>query len=240
MDINEYIALLKQIHVNFKINDEPINHSEVDGLSFNLKNKLHEAKTDKRWPAFKTCLAQQTEWDCIIDWTTFSYSMPCFKIMATLNKESRYIIELFFSVISGYYAFKIKEKSLPVIEVSEVIDKIMINPEINWKLRDLFSEQNFFMDLKEKQIKLEALLASSPDCCQLLNDRTETVYPLNEYPDHLKDCMAKVMDCQKRVFNYKLLDSRFAGNIVPGVATNLKVEGTATLFDCVFTDVHLS
>lgn len=237
MDISEYIDLLKKINLNYKINEQENQYNEVDGLSSILKNKLNEAKIDKRWTQFKECLAQKIEWYSINDLTTFSYSLPCFKIIAILNIDSQYIIQIFVSVISNYFAFKIKEKPLTIIDISTIKDEIVNYPEINSNIKDLFNKQNIFMDLKEKQMKLKGLLESIPEFYKLFKDETETIYSLNEYPANLKDCMAKVLDCQTKIFKYKPLDSKFANNIVPGVTTNLKVEGTATLFDCVFTDV---
>jgi len=237
MDIPKYIDLLKEINLNFKINEQESQYNGVEGLSEGLKYKLNEAKLDKRWVQFKECLLHKIDWYSINDLTTFSYSMPCFKLIGLLNKDKQYIIELFFSIITDYFAFKIKEKPLSIIEVSTIKDEFVNYPEIHAKVKELFSERNFFMDIKEKQIKLKSLLESIPDLYKSLKDPTETIYPLNEYPSNLKICMTKVLDCQRKIFKYKLLDLKFANNIVPGIKTNLKVEGTATLFDCVFTDV---
>ena len=238
MDISEYIDLLKEINLNYKINEQENQYNEVDGLSSRLKNKLNEAKIDKRWLQFKECLAQKIEWYSIIDLTTFSYSMPCYKIIGLLNIDSQYIIEIFFSIISNYFAFKVKERPLTIIEISTIKSEILNYPEIKSKIEDLFSKQNFYMDLKEKEIKLKGLLESIPEFYKTFKDRTETIYSLNEYPVNIKEWITKVFDCQRKISKYKLLDSKFSDNIVPGVRTNLKVEGTATLFDCVFTDVN--
>ena len=82
-----------------------------------------------------------------------------------------------------------------------------------------------------------ALLESLPEFSKSFKGGTETIYSLNAYPVRLNNCIAKMLDCQMKTFNYRLLDSKIANNIIPEVGTNLKVKGIATVFDCVFTDI---
>jgi len=62
---------------------------------------------------------------------------------------------------------------------------------------------------------------------------------LNTYPENIARLIETVIECQEKSFDYKLLSQDLANKFVPDVATNGKLLGTASVFDCIFTELEI-
>lgn len=60
---------------------------------------------------------------------------------------------------------------------------------------------------------------------------------INEFPKEIAQVMKTILRYQQQIYNYHILNKKHMDILVKDAVTNMKPWGTATLFDCVFTDV---
>ncbi|HEY4291338.1 MAG TPA: hypothetical protein VGN00_29755 [Puia sp.] len=154
-------------------------------------------------------LARSNKYYDIMDCSTFGFPIPCFKANIYLT--------------TGNDRYEI------VFYVSIILDYYAFRTEL------LFNEPQVDINLSAENRKqiLEAVKE------QYLKHKSVFKPMLNEFPDQISHLMLPLFQYQEAAFGYKLLPVSLANKIVPGVATNSKTAGTASVFDCVFTDFEL-
>lgn len=94
-----------------------------------------------------------------IDRSTFSFSTPCFRMEGVYNDRTtghKYRIFFYISVISEYYAYKIKIVYNNEIDGNTLLENM--DDALLKQARELFGPENQFTDLDKKNEKLKILL----------------------------------------------------------------------------------
>lgn len=145
----------------------------------------------------------------IVDCSTFGFPIPCFK--------------------ANIYLTKGNDRYQIAFYVSIILDYYAFKTEL------LFNEPQLDIDLSAENRK--RILEAAKE--QYLKHKSVFKPMLNKFPDQISHLMLPLFQYQEAAFGYELLPVSLANEIVPEVATNSKPAGTASVFDCVFTDFEL-
>jgi len=145
----------------------------------------------------------------IFDCSTFAFPIPCFKVNIYINNEIGKHEIVFFISIIADY-------------YALTYTRLYNDPywDDNW-------------DENSKQIAFEQFSAG------YARHKEEYKPSLNSYPESVAKLIETVITFQEKSFNYKLLPQNLANKFVPDVATNGKLLGAASIFDCIFTELEI-
>lgn len=240
MKKEELNYILRLAETYYAVNANNVN---ISNPQEHLIELLKRAYNDKRWLNFKNCMKNKIDGGkiTITDKTTYAISTTCFKLVISINIENKikYLIVFYISIISTYYAYKIRKIYTKESNLREMLhrekDQILLD-----KIRMLYNNENSKMDLTDKGNELRQLLYEKKEYREILEKEAifyeNNFIHFNEFPKEVEDYIGLILDCQKRFFGYRLFDKNYADTIVDGVETNLKINDRATLFDCLFTD----
>lgn len=226
-------------------------HYHLDYLTKDLLNSppalaqaLKRAQLDTRWDEFKKYIKNNKGGDIIIhDRSTYAISTACFKIEITLNLENgkRYIVIFYISIIADYYAYKISE--VPGVSINSDLRDMLMNEKDHVfveRLKAIFSREKRMRNLSVQNEELKQALARKKKYREILEKeqtiKQNRIVLFNECDMETACYVEPILSGQEKIFGYRLFDKNYSDRIVNGVKTNLKKNGEATLFDCIFTD----
>lgn len=207
-----------------------------------LAEALKRAQQDTRWDEFRKCVRSNVANNIIIlDRSTFAFSTACYKLELAINLEGgkKYIVIFYISIIADYYAYKISEV---FTEIDYLVDMLKNEKDLSFleRVKSIFSNGDILMSLSDRDKQLIQILAEKQNYSELLAKEQQfkqnRVIQFNEFSTEIAYVLEPMLNCQSEIFGYDLFDKNHSDSIVNGIETNLRENGTATLFDCIFTD----
>lgn len=145
----------------------------------------------------------------VLDRSIFAFPIPCFKANIYLQSEGQRYELVFYVSIISEY-------------YAFRIDRLFNESELNFDL-NTESGKRLAEAIKERYLSHKAKYKPT----------------INEIPKELDELLVPLFQYQEETFGYKLFPRALLNRIVPKVETNTKIAGTASIFDCIFTDFEL-